>query len=35
MCQKKNIKSINNMLSEIGMKEHEYIAEVRHALTHK
>ncbi|KAL4429090.1 hypothetical protein ABPG74_022176 [Tetrahymena malaccensis] len=35
MCQKKNVKSINNMLGEIGMKEHDYIAEVRHALTHK
>lgn len=35
MCQKKNVKSINNMLGEIGMKEHDFIAEIRHALTHK
>lgn len=35
MCQKKNVKSINAALGEMGMREHEFISEIRHALTHK
>jgi len=35
MCQKKNVKSISAALSEMGMQEYDFIAEVRHALTHK